>query len=198
MKLGPVNKPRRSFPVTIALAAAVAVSALSVSCKASEGIDPPAADGAGIDPPSAKVHVLEANPAAYASALREAVAKAGAANLAVMPNGGWCVRATEKQLAELRKDGLFTSAREYAPSDKGTPPAKDAAPAVYVVTFFPDVDAAAVRAAVAALPGCEVVSRDGEAILRVQMGLTGFLAAAGLCDVQAISEWREPSFDTLE
>lgn len=195
MKSESVNKARRSSSMTIALAAALTASALSVSCKASEGLAPPAADDA---PAAAKVYVLEADPSAYASAVREAIAGAGAANLAVMPDGCWCVRATDRQLAEIRKDGLFTSAREYAPKDKGTPPAKDAVPAVYVVTPFPDVDAAAVRTAVAALPGCEVVSKDGEAILRVRMGLDGFQVAAGLRDVQSLSEWREPRFDTLE
>ena len=184
-----MNRFQRTRLMAETVAVAAAVSALSVSC---------APAGGGADDGAAKVYVLEADPSVYASALREAIAGAGVTNLAVMPNGGWCVRATEKQLVEIRKDGLFTSAREYAPKDKGTPPAKDAVPDVYVVTPFPDVDAAAVRAAVAALPGCEIVSKDGEAILRVRMGLDGFQAAAGLRDVQTISEWREPSFDALE
>lgn len=176
------GKPSICLRLAEVAACAALLSTTSVSC-ASPG------DAAGDG--EARVYVLEANPSVRASAVRSAITESGATNLGFVPKGAWRIRATAGQLAAVRKSGLFTAVREYAPSEKGTPVA-DAAPAIYVVTPFKDADAAAVRAAVAAVPGCEIVSKADEMTLRVRMTQAGFQEAAKIKDIQSISRWFEP------
>ena len=147
-------------------------------------------------PSNAVVCVLGVAPEVRSAAARKAIADAGAERLNALPGGACLVRGTAEQLAAVLETGVFSTGREYLPSDKGPSPAPDAAPAIFVVTPFRDVDAASLRTAVAALPGCEVVSGSAESVLRVRMGAAGFHAVAAHPDVQSVSPWFEPTINT--
>ena len=144
-------------------------------------------------PSNAVVCVLGIAPEVRSSAARKAIADAGAERLGALPGGACLARGSAAQLAAAIETGVFSTGREYLPSDKGPSPAPDAAPAVFVVSPFPGADSAALRAALAAIPGCEIVSDPAQSPLRARLSPSAYRAVAALPDVQALSPWFEPT-----
>ena len=144
-------------------------------------------------PSNAVVCVLGLSPEVRSSAARKAIADAGAERLSALPGGACLARGTAAQLAAVLETGVFSTGREYLPSDKGPSPAPDAAPAVFAVSPFPGTDSAVLCAALAAIPGCDIVSDPADSPLRARLSPSAHRAAAALPDVQALSPWFEPT-----
>ena len=153
--------------------------------------------------PSQAVYVLQYDlDETPSSAARKAIAESGATLLSPVSGGAYLVRATATQALAILDAGIVAAAREYLAEDKIAPGLsgglENAAPStgaansrILVVSFFHDCEPAAVKEAIAAIDGCEVL--DGaDGMFRVSATSAAIPCVASLPQIQSIGPWLEP------